>query len=530
MILDVRELLQVSINQYYGIEYEEFAAKVAEVGMWLVEHQMNEAVSLEFGQNVINLPLQDSANIQHGNALRVPWEDVVPRDQLNYIIGNPPFIGASYQTKDQKADLDIVCHGMKSYRLLDYVCGWYIKAADFISETDISVAFVSTNSISQGEQVPVLWGHLLEKGIKINFAHRTFQWSNDAKGKAAVHCVIIGMSNIESTQKYLFDYDHVKGEPQMISVQNINPYLIDSTNVIISRRKTSINQVPLLVKGNQPTDGGNFLFKTDDEKEDFVRREPQSEQYIRKYIGARELINGAHRWCLWLNGVNPSDLRRMPLVLERVNKVKEMRLQSSKKSTRNKAATPTLFDEIRHTDEPYLAIPEVSSERRVYMPVAYLDKDVISSNKVYMLTSANRFNFGCLHSIMHMIWFRNVAGRLKSDFTYSSGIVYNNFPWPKDPTDKQKEKVETCAQAVLDTRERYPDSSLADLYDPLTMPPDLVKAHQQLDRAVDRCYRPQPFTSERNRIEYLFELYEQYTAPLLAAESKKGKKSRKKKG
>ena len=520
----VTSILKVSITNYYGIEYEEFAAKVAEVGMWLVEHQMNELVSLEFGQNVINLPLKDSANIVHGNALRVDWEDIVSKNKLNYIIGNPPFIGASYQTKNQKSDLDLVFHGKRSYRLLDYVCGWYIKSTEYIHNTSVSVAFVSTNSITQGEQVSALWGDLLSEQIKINFAHRTFQWSNDAKGKAAVHCVVIGFSKIEASRKYLFDYDDVRGIPQRVSVKRISPYLIDSDEIIISRRKSSIANVPLLVKGNQPTDGGNFLFSTDEEKEDFVQKEPLSKNYIRKYIGARELINGTHRWCLWLKDVNPTVLRKMPLVMQRVNNIKELRLKSSKKTTRAKAATPTLFDEIRHTNRAYLALPETSSERRQYMPIAYLDASIISSNKVYMLTEANKYFFGILHSIMHMIWIRTVSGRLKNDFSYSSGIVYNNFPWPKDPSDKQKRKVETCAQAVLDTRDLYPDSSLADLYDPLTMPPDLVKAHQKLDKAVDLCYRPQPFTSERNRIEYLFQLYEEYTAPLIATNTKKKSK------
>jgi len=523
----VTSILKVSINHFYGIEYEEFASKVAEVGMWLVEHQMNEVFSLEFGQNVINLPLRESANIVHGNSLRIDWEEVVPKDQLNYIIGNPPFYGASFQSKEQKADLDIVCQGMKSYRLLDYVSAWYIKAARYIQDTTITVAFVSTNSITQGEQVAILWHQLFNvSNVQIHFAHRTFQWQNEAKGKAAVHVIIIGFGLHEPGQKLLFEYDDIRGEPLVSNVKNINPYLIEGRNLFVTRTKTPISGEQKMVKGNQPTDGGNFIFSTDKEKDEFINQEPDAAPFIRKYIGSRELINGSHRWCLWLVNISPQTLKKLPMVLDRVKKVKENRLLSTKAPTVRKASTPTLFDEIRHTGRPYLAIPEVSSERRNYLPIGYLQPEIIASNKAYMLPDATVYQFGMISSIAHMSWTKMVGGRLKSDPCYSNGIVYNNFPWPKDPTDKQKEKVESTAQAVLDTRAKYPDSSLADLYDPLTMPPDLVRAHQALDKAVDRCYRPQPFPSERSRIEYLFQLYEEYTAPLLAVTTKKTKKKK----
>ena len=515
MILDIRDLLQVSINQFYGIEYEEFAAKVAEVGMWLVEHQMNEVFSLEFGQNVINLPLQDSANIVHGNSLRIDWEEVVSKEVLNYIIGNPPFTGSSYQSKEQKEDMDLICHGMKTYRLLDYVSAWFIKAGKYIQESDIKVALVSTNSITQGQQVPILWHEILEvQNNTIEFAHRTFQWQNEAPGKAAVHCIIIGYSQIDSQTKILFEYDDIKDDPLAIKVKNINPYLVEGENIYITRTKKPICDVPKMVKGNQPTDGGNFIFSTDEERDEFLSMEPEAATLIRKYIGSRELINGSHRWCLWLHKTNPSLLKRLPKVLERIENVKQLRLKSSKAGTRAKAATPSLFDEIRHTDQPYLAIPEISSERRNYLPIGYISSEVISSNKIYMLNSSDLYFFGLLCCGIQMLWTKTVGGRLKSDPCYSTGIVYNNFPWPKEPSEKQTQKVESCAQTVLDARASYPDSSLADLYDPLTMPPDLVKAHQALDKAVDQCYRKKAFANERERIEFLFELYEEYTAPL----------------
>jgi len=532
MILDVRELLQVSINQYYGIEYEEFAAKVAEVGMWLVEHQMNEAVSLEFGQNVINLPLKDSANIQHGNALRVEWEEVAPKDQLNYIIGNPPFVGHHYQDIDQKKDVELVFQGRKGIKVLDYVACWFQRCAEFMSANRSAIsALVCTNSIVQGEQVGLLWNNLINNfDIKIHFAHQTFRWSNEAKGKAAVHCVIIGFGTIENDLKLIYEYPDVKGEALSKSASNINPYLVEGPNIIITNRSKPICNVSRMIWGNKPTDGGNFLFKDTQERDEFLASEPNAQKWVRPYVSGRDFLHNHYRYCLWLRDISPSELRKLPEVLKRVQGVKEMRLSSKSKITQAKASSPTIFAQIAQPEKNYLAIPEVSSERRDYIPIGFIDSRVIASNTIQLIPNATPYIFGVITSSMHMIWMALVCGRLESRYRYSNSIVYNNFPWPKDPTDKQKEKVESCAQAVLDTRERYPDSSLADLYDPLTMPPDLVKAHQQLDRAVDRCYRPQPFTSERNRIEYLFELYEQYTAPLLAAEQSKGKKSRKKKG
>ncbi|MCL4157118.1 UNVERIFIED_CONTAM: hypothetical protein GTU68_066680 [Idotea baltica] len=494
--------------------------------MWLVEHQMNEVFSLEFGQNVINLPLRESAKIVHGNALRIDWEDVVSKDQLNYIIGNPPFVGAKYMSKDNRVDMSIVFEGVKSYGLLDYVSAWYLRAAQYIQDTNIEVGFVSTNSISQGEQTGVLWNEMInEYGIKINFAHRTFQWSNDAKGKAAVHCVIIGFGTHSRNDKYLFDYDEVKGEPQVRKVENINPYLIQGPSILLSNRSKPICPVPSIGIGNKPIDGGLYIF-SQQEKMEFIAKEPLSESLFHEFIGAAEFLYNKKRWILLLKDVSPAELRKMPFVLERIEAVRKYRLSSPSKPTIKLADTPTRFHVENFPSSKYLLIPEVTSGKRNYIPLGYIPPEVIASNLVKVSHNATLYHFGILTSSMHMSWIKNVGGRLKSDFRYSVKLIYNNFPWPKDLTDKQKQKVETAAQAVLDTRAKYPDSSLADLYDPLTMPPDLVKAHQALDKAVDRCYRPQPFPSERSRIEYLFQLYEEYTAPLLAATTKKTKKKK----
>lgn len=518
----IETILQVDVDQFYGIEYDEFPARIAEVALWLMDHQMNQLVSEAFGLYYARLPLRKSATIVHGNALRLDWEDIVPKTELNYILGNPPFVGASYQNKSQKEDLGLLSSGDKSIKALDYVAGWYIKAAYYIQNTEIQVAFVSTNSISQGEQVAILWGLLNKFKIVIQFAHQTFSWRNEAKGIAGVHVVIIGFGLNDAQTKWLFNYEDVRGEPHAKSVKTINPYLTSGNIDFLTRRKTPICDVPQLIKGNQPTDGGNLIF-TDEEMLDFLSKEPSAKKFLKKYIGSRELINGKNRWCLWLTDASPQELKSMRLVLVRINKVKEYRLQSRKAATRKKANTPMLFDEIRHTNEPYLAIPEVSSERRKIIPIGYIDKNTITSNKNYMLPNAGFFEFGIMVSAMHMSWTFLFSGRLESRIQYSNGIVYNNYPWPKEPSEKNKKAVEKYAQLVLDVREEFPDSSLADLYDPLTMPPKLVKAHQQLDRAVDLCYRPQPFPNETSRIEYLFQLYNEYTAPLLKEPKRKKK-------
>lgn len=526
-VLDVREIMRVNVDQFAGIEYDEFPARIAEVAMWLIDHQMNLKVSDEFGQYFVRLPLSNAAKIVHGNALRVDWADVVPKEELSHILGNPPFIGHHYQSAEQKQDMAIIFHKVNGFGVLDYVSAWYYKAAEFIQDTKIVVGFVSTNSISQGEQAGLLWTPLLNGfKITIHFAHRTFQWNNEAKGKAAVHCVIIGFANFDTSSKELFEYQNINGEPHRIAAKRINPYLVDGANLVILNRSTPLCNVPKMVWGNKPSDGGHLIFESETEKDDFLKKEPKAAKFIKSFAGGGDFINGKMRWCLWLKNALPNELRELKEVMKRVEKVKEFRLASVAPSTQKKAQTATLFAQIAQPDSNYLAVPEVSSERRKYIPIAFFDPDMIASNTVQLVPNANQYLFGMITSEMHMTWVRYTCGRLKSDFRYSNSIVYNNYPFPKTLTDAQKKKVEEAAQLVLETRAKYPGSTLADLYDPVTMPPDLVKAHQALNKAVDLCYRPQAFGSELARIEYLFGLYEQYTAPMFGEEKGKKKKSK----
>ncbi|MCA2653378.1 DNA methyltransferase [Microcystis sp. M061S2] len=524
LVTDISTIIQVDVNQFAGIEYDEFAVRVAEVAMWLIDHQMNIKVSNTFGQYFVRLPLKKAAKIVHGNALRIDWEEVISKEKLNFILGNPPFVGAMIMNDEQRNDMAYVFDSEKGIGVLDYVCAWYIKAAQIIQGNRIRVSFVSTNSISQGEQVALLWNILFQKyQLKIHFVHRTFKWSNEAKGNAAVHCVIIGFGSFNITNKILFDYEDIQGESLVIQSNNINPYLVDGSDIIISNRSFPLSNVPLMRFGSMPRDGGNFIF-TELEKEEFLKLEPKAEKWIRPYTGAQEFINGYSRYCLWLIDISPRELKTLPEVIKKVDKVKNFRLKSKAASTRKFAATPTLFCQIAQPETNYLLVPRVSSERRKYIPIGFMNKNVIGNDQVLLIPNANLYLFGILTSEMHMAWVKYVCGRLKSDYRYSKDIVYNNYPFPETATEKQKQTVETCAQAVLDTRAKYPDSSLADLYDPLTMPPDLLKAHQKLDKAVDLCYRPQPFTNELNRIEYLFELYEKLTAPLLPTSKQKATK------
>jgi hypothetical protein len=519
--INIQDIIKVNVDQFAGIEYDEFAVRVGEVAMWLIDHQMNIQVSHEFGQYFFRVPLTKSAKIVHGNSLRIDWETVVEKEKLSFILGNPPFVGAMIMNAQQRNDIDHVFHGEKGIGVLDYVCAWYIKAAKIIENSQIKVGFVSTNSISQGEQVAILWNILFNKyKIKIHFAHRTFKWSNEAKGNAAVHCVIIGFANFDIAEKYISDYEDIQSEPLTIKAKNINPYLVDGSDTIITNKSFPIANIPLMRFGSMPRDGGNLIF-TETEKEEFIKIEPQAEKWIRPYTGAQEFINGYSRYCLWLVDISPKELKALPEVLKRVNKVKQFRLESKAVSTQKFATTPTLFCQIAQPDTDYLLVPRVSSERRKYIPIGFICKNIIGNDQVLLIPNATLYLFGILTSEMHITWVKYVCGRLKSDYRYSKDIVYNNYPFPENVNEKQKQKVEIAAQAVLDTRAKYPDSSLADLYDPLTMPPDLVKAHQILDKAVDLCYRPQPFVSELNRIEFLFSQYEALNAPLLKPEKKK---------
>ena len=513
-VTSINDYFLVDVDQFYGIEYEDFPCQIAQVAMWLIDHQMNEMASLEFGEYYKRIPLKKSATIAHGNALRIDWQSLLPaNEKYNYILGNPPFIGKSLQNSIQKEDIALVMSGVKNCSDLDYVTGWFYKAAEYLQLYPLAeVAFVSTNSITQGEQVSLLWQPLLSKfKVNINFAHRTFKWSNEAKGVAAVHCVIIGFATFDRNKKLLYEYQSNLKEPLELNVPRINAYLNSGPIVIITKKQKPICNVVEMKYGNKPTDAGNYLFN-ETEKNNFLLKEPGAEQYFKKFIGSIEFINNIPRWCLWLKDANPIDLRKLPFVLDRIQRVKQFREESTAEPTRKTASTPTQFFYTSHPESDYLVIPETSSERRGIIPIGYVNKDVIASNAVYLIPSADHYTFGIICSSMHMGWTRNTCGRLKSDYRYSASIVYNNFPWPENPTDKQKASVESAAQAVLDARLQFPNASLADLYDPNTMPPVLVKAHQALDKAVDLCYRSQPFPNETKRIEFLFELYDKYTS------------------
>lgn len=525
--LDVREIIWLDVDMMYGIEYEEFPARIAEVAMWLMDHQMNMAISNEFGQYFVRLPLKKAANIVNGNALQIDWETLVPKNQLSFILGNPPFYGYSFQSKEQKIDMIKVFGDFDGAGILDYVAAWYKKAAEYIQGTSIRVGFVSTNSISQGEQVSVLWRILFNQyNIKINFAHRTFKWNNEARGNAAVHVVIIGFSQVEIKDKFLFEYDDGGDEPHQIRAKNINPYLIDSKNILIGRRTKPLCQVPEMMKGSSPTDGGHLLLE-DEHKIALLLKHPEAKVFIRKYVGSFEFINNVSRWCFWLKDAPPHSLNSFPEIIQRIKEVKEFRLKSTKVATRKWADFPSLFIEERQPSQEYIIVPRVSSENRKYIPIGYLKKEIIVSDSAIALPNATLFHFGILTSQMHMSWVKYTCGRLKSDFRYSNTIVYNNYPFPENPSEKQKEAIEKASQKVLDTRADFTNNSLADLYNPLTMPPSLVKAHNELDRSVDLAYRPQPFISETKRMEFLFELYEKYTSNLFTTiKAKKSKNKR----
>ena len=517
----------VNVEQFYGIEIEEFPARIAETAMWLVDHQMNVELSLAVDLQRPSLPLVKSAHILNDNALQVDWEDFTPKDEIDYILGNPPFIGARFQNREQKSETNQLYGNVKGAGKMDYVTCWYIKAAQYIQGTQKKVAFVSTNSITMGEQVGILWNELFNKyNIKIHFAHRTFSWSSEARGKAAVHVVIIGFAAIDTDKKFIYEYDAINAEPHQVSVININPYLIDFDDIVVISRNKPICDVSKIVRGSETTDDGHLML-SEDEVKTLIDKYPNSRNFIRQFTGGNDILNNKKRWCLWLKDVPMNEYKNIPLVMEKIRAVQEFRKKSGKERTKKWAEMPAFFSEDRQPVDNFLIIPKVSSERRKYIPVAYVKPEIIINNTVSAISNATLYSFGVIESQMHMAWVKNVCGRMKSDYIYSNNIVYNNYPWPKKPNKKQVAAVESAAQGVLDARLKYPESSLADLYDPLTMPPELVKAHNTLDRAVDKCYRGIAFTSETERLEYLFMLYNQYTKPLIV--NKKTKKRRRSK-
>ena len=488
IVLDSGDIIKVKIDQFYGIEINDFAVTVAKTALWIAESQMMKQTEDIVHTNIDFLPLTTNAYIVEGNALRIDWNDIVPASELNYIMGNPPFIGYSLQSKEQKNDIlsIYVDENGKPYKTagkVDYVAGWYYKASHFIQNTNISCAFVSTNSITQGEQVAAVWKPLYKMfNIQIDFAWKTFKWGSESSDSATVHCVIIGFSNYNNSKAKKLYYN----EQIVHECQNINAYLIESVNTIIESRRLPLCEVPKMSSGGKPVEGGYLTF-TNEEKEAFIKKEPNAENYFRPFVGADDYINNHPRWCLWLIDCHPHELRTMPKVMERVELVRQFRLSSSKQATREYANYPTRFMEIKQPNSDYLIIPATSSENRKYIPIGYVSKNVVASNAASFIPAASLYHFGVLTSNVHMAWMRTVCGRLEMRYRYSNNIVYNNFPWC-NPTDEQKAKIEQTAQAILDARAKYPDCSLADLYDELTMPPELRKAHQENDKAVMQAY------------------------------------------
>ena len=499
---DSKNPIKVSINQFYGIEINDFAVTVAKAALWIAESQMMKETMDIIHNDLDYLPLETQGNIIEGNALRLNWETVVPKHKLDYIMGNPPFVGFTFMSDEQKEDMQYIFPGIKN---LDFVSAWYKIASDFIQNSRIECGFVSTNSITQGETVARLWP-LLQ--VKINFAHRTFTWNSEANDKAHVHCVIIGFSAFDRKNKVIYEGSQVN------QAQNINPYLVDGPNIIVTSRNKPLCNVTKMVYGNKPADGGNLIIEDEDYKE-FIKKDPNAQKFIRPLLGAAEYLHNKNRWCLWLEGVSPAELKKCPLVMERITKCKESRENSKAAGIRKFAATPTLFAQrTQPMGADYILIPRVSSERRRYIPMGFLDSSVIVTDAVQIVPNATIYEFGVLTSNLHMAWMRAVAGRLKSDYRYSKDIVYNNFPWP-EPTDAQRAKIEETAQGILDARALYPDASLADLYDEVTMPPELRKAHQDNDRAVMEAYglnkNSPEFKSESACVAMLMKMYQNLT-------------------
>ena len=506
VIGEMADPIKVSIDQFYGIEINDFACSVAQTALWIAESQMMQKTDEIVGFNLDPLPLKTYTNIHEGNALRMDWNDVVSAGELDYIMGNPPFVGLALRNQSQQEDMGLVFADNDRAGRLDYVAAWYKKAAQYIesvSPSNIEVAFVSTNSIAQGEQVPILWGELFDKHhITINFAHRTFEWSSEASLKARVHCVIIGFSKTPRSKKYIFENGTVH------SAANINGYLHDADNVFISLRSNPYDDRPKMTQGNKPWDGG-YLILNEEERNSLIEKYPVASQFVRPFIGSFEFINRKTRYCLWLKGVSPDLYRKIPEVYERLNGVVEVRQQTKTVAVQALADTPMLFAQIRQPDSDYLAVPEVSSQRRKYIPIGYLSKDVIASNKLYIVPNANLYIFGLITSSAHMAWMRMVTGRLKSDYSYSPA-VYNNFPWPTF-SEENRLHIEQTAQSILDARGLYPDSSFADLYDEFTMPPELRKAHRANDAAVLEAYGFPKDATESDIVSRLFNMYQEIT-------------------
>ncbi|MDB5161462.1 MAG: hypothetical protein JWO96_842 [Candidatus Saccharibacteria bacterium] len=506
MELDLSTVTRCNVDQFYGLEIEEFPAQIAQVALWLTDMQMNNEAADYFGKPLLRLPLTQSPTIVQGDALTTDWEELIEPSKLSYLLGNPPYAGYKLQDADQKIALSKYTDSIEGGGILDFVCGWFLKAAKYTEGTTIMSAFVATNSIVQGEHVTPLWRTLFNKGIHINFAHQTFKWSNEGRGSAGVHCVIVGFSYVEKEQVSLFEYISASGDPHELIVNHINGYLLPGEDIFIEKRSKPFRTWPAINYGNEPREGNFLIFDSEDSKNSFIDMEPLSEKFIRRFMSAEDFINRTGRWCLWLVDASPGQLREMPHVLNKLREVRDFRKESKQKAAHSAASTPSLFVSIRQPDKDYLLIPIVSSENRRYIPVGWVDKDVIASNAVFTSMEASLFHFGVLISEMHMTWMRHICGRLESRYRYSNTIVYNTFPWP-NCNEEEQENIANLGKKVLDARNEYPGDSLAEMYDPLTMQPTLQKAHQALDAAVDELYRKEKFTTDSERMQLLLALY-----------------------
>ncbi len=517
--IDATSLSQIDVDQFFGIEISEFPVRIAETALWMMDHIMNNRLSLEIGQTYTRIPLETSPNIVHEDALEEDWENILSSKECSYLFGNPPFVGAKLQTRNQRAQVRGIAALGKSGGTLDYVAAWFIKAGEYVKASHARIGFVATNSITQGEQVAQLWPILFERyKLEISFAHRTFAWGSDARGKAHVHVIILGLDQKELTRrkKRLFSYPDINGEPEETEHESLSPYLFDSSeltdsHLVVQEESAPINGMPRLIIGSKPIDDGNYIFNAE-QRAKLLEEEPEAVQFLRPYVGAREFLQGSKRWILALQNVPPNILVRLPSVRARISAVRFYRAASKSIPTQKLAETPKLYHVNVIPTTPFLLIPRVSSERREYAPIGWLNPPVIPSDAALVLPNATPIDFALLTSAMHMAWLRYIGGRLESRYRYSIGLVYNTFPLP--PKVNNRSKLESCAQAILDARNYYPEATLANLYDPDLMPPDLRKAHQELDRVVDRLYRRSGFSSERERVEHLFLLYEAMQNPL----------------
>ncbi len=530
--LEFEKISRIDVDQFYGIELGEFPARIAEIPLWMMDHLMNNALSREFGESYVRIPLRKSPHILPADALEMEWGDLLDPAKCSYVLGNPPFGGSKYQSEKQRAQVRRIARLGGSGGTLDYVTAWFLKAGEYLQRSRAHIGFVATNSITQGEQVAQLWPVLFGRyGLEIGFAHRTFAWGSDARGMAHVHVVIIGLSrrDMEPAAKRLFSYGDIHGDPTESRHQALTPYLFDAgavvnRHLVVEEVGRPYCDVPQLVIGSKPIDGGEYIFSPE-ELDEFLHREPGSRRYFHPFVGSEEFINGGQRWILYLADAPPNELRAMPNVRERIAAVRALRQKSKSEGTRKLADTPTKFHVTVVPAAPFLAVPKVSSERRAYVPIGWMSPPTIPSDLVFVLQNADLWHFGLLTSAMHMAWLRHIGGRLESRYRYSIGIVYNPFPWP-NPTDRQRAEIRALAQAVLDARAEFPRATLADLYDIDAMPPNLRRAHRALDEAVDKLYRPGAFSGDRDRAEHLFGLYERLVTPLVAASTPRGRRSR----